>query len=585
MLKPFLHLISPDRTAFWRYAAMAAGYGLLSGVVIVAQVPIFIWLFLGDMQRAALWLLAMIAGCIACWACRRAVDKAGVGVGLAVLGEARQRIGDHVARLPIGWFTPENTARLSHVITHGMTEVAQLPAHVFTPVLSGAVTPVVVVGALTALDWRMGLIALVALPLATVMFLLAGCLGRDADRAFHARASETGQRAVEFAQAQSVLRAFNGNGDATRFLEQAIDRQARSAYRLILRSVASVVLNSWMVQAVFAALLVAAAFWLHDDLMAGVDARSTVAVILSLLMAARFIEPLLDVAGYGEALRAARGHLEAVEAILAVTPLPEPVSPELPVDASVELCDVAFRYAPDQPAVIDGVSLRIEPGQMVALVGASGSGKTTIMKLVSRFFDVEHGSVRIGGVDVRNMSSEALAGQISQIFQDSYLFRGSIADNIRIGCPKAQDDAVRDFAGKAGIAEMIARLPDGLDTPVGEGGVRLSGGERQRIAIARALIKDAPILLIDEATAALDAENQAAIASTLTRLRGRRTLIVIAHQLSTIAQADRIVVLDEGRIAQHGTHAELVNEPGLYADFLARRKAAKGWTFHARHSG
>ena len=213
---------------------------------------------------------------------------------------------------------------------------------------------------------------------------------------------------------------------------------------------------------------------------------------------------------------------------------------------------MGFRYGPEQVQVLNELSLRIAPGSMTALVGASGSGKTTVLRLIARFFDVDQGEVKVGGVDVRDLSSERLAGQISQIFQDAYLFQGSIGDNIRIGKPDASDAEVLAAARLAGVEEIIERLPQGLDTPVGEGGARLSGGERQRISIARALIKDAPILLVDEATAALDTENQAAIAEALARLRGKRTLIVIAHQLSTVEMADQIVVLEDGKVREQG---------------------------------
>ena len=183
----------------------------------------------------------------------------------------------------------------------------------------------------------------------------------------------------------------------------------------------------------------------------------------------------------------------------------------------------------------------------------------------------------VGGVDVRALSAAGLAGHLSQVFQDAWLFQGSIADNLRIGKPDASDAELREAAREAGVDEIAARLPQGLDTPVGEGGARLSGGERQRIAIARALLKDAPILLIDEATAALDAENQAAVAGALARLRGKRTLIVIAHQLSTIAAADQVAVLADGEVVEQGTPAQLRALGGRYARFLAQRQAAKGW--------
>ena len=577
MLKTFIQLLGEDAPVLRRYIWMALFYGLLCGLTIVTLVPVLTSLLGGDVRAAGQWLIVLLIGVVVCWALRRTVEKAGIRVGIAVLQRGRHRLGDHVARLPVGWFTAQNTARLSHVASQGMMEMAQLPAHVFTPLITGVVTPVVILVALFALNGQMGLIALVTLPILFGVFVLTARLGQRADQSFQHNAAHTSQRMVEFAQAQSVLRAFNGEDGGTQFLEQAIGRQQQSARQLIHVSAMSAVFNAWAVQAGFAALLVVAALWLGDQLGESLEAGSVIAVIVSLLLVSRFIDPLLDVAGYSEVLRGARGQLEAVREIFAVGPLPESQAPQAPVDGSVELRDVSLRYAEDRADVLRNVSLRIEPGSMTALVGASGSGKTTLVRLIARFFDVSQGSVIVGGVDVRQMSSEQLAGQISQIFQDAYLFQGSIADNIRIGKPDASDVQVMEAARQAGVVEIIERLPQGLDTPVGEGGARLSGGERQRISIARALIKDAPILLVDEATAALDAENQAAIAEALARLRGTRTLIVIAHQLSTVAMADQILVLDNGQISEQGSHSQLSAKQGLYAHFLAQRRAAKGW--------
>ncbi|WP_298410269.1 ABC transporter ATP-binding protein [Janthinobacterium sp.] len=587
MLKTFIQLLGDDAPVFRRYCAMAVAYGVLSGLTITALVLALGRLLAGDTGGAALWLLVLLAGLVACWGWRRQVEKAGVRVGVTVLQGARQRLGDHVARLPVGWFTPDNTAKLGHVITQGMMNVAQLPAHVLTPVICGAVTPLVLVAALFALHWQLGLIALLALPLLAGALRLTAHLGQRADDAYHRHFAQTSQRLVEFAQAQSVLRAFNGDGDGngagdgTRFLRQAIDEQRHAGSRLIYLSALSSVLNAWAVQAIFAALLAAAALWLQGLLGAASAAGDASSVIVALLLVVRFVDPLQEVASYGEVLRGARGPLDAARDIFAVQPLPEAPAPQAPRDGAVELRGVAFRYAQDQPDVLTDINLQIAPGSMTALIGASGSGKTTLVRLIARFFDASEGSVLVGGVDVRDLSSEQLAGQISQIFQDSYLFHGSIGDNIRLGKPDATDAEVLDAARQAGVAEIIARLPQGLDTSVGEGGARLSGGERQRIAIARALIKDAPILLVDEATAALDAENQAAIAEALARLRGKRTVIVIAHQLSTVAMADQIVVLDGGTIREQGAPATLHAQDGLYAHFLAQRQAAKGWRIAA----
>ena len=577
MLKSFLQLLGDDAPVFYRYLRLAVVYGLLSGLTLTTLVPVLGCLLTGDMRGAALWLALMLTGMLACWAGRRRVERAGVAVGVVILQGARQRVGDHVAGLPLGWFTAQNTRQLGHVITQGMMALAQLPAHVFTPVITGAVTPLVIVVALWLLNWPMGLIALLGLVVLTAALWLSARLGRRSDRAFQGQFAEASQRMVEFAQAQSVLRAFNGAGASTRLLEQAIERQRQSGLRLIVQSSLSVVLNAWVVQAIFAALLVAAALWLSPRLGLEVQGASVVAVIVALVLSSRYIEPLLDVASYAEILRSACGQLAAVQSLFAAQPLVQPQQPQQPADASIELRSLAMRYAPDQPDVLQGISLRIEPGSMTALIGASGSGKTTLVRMIARFYDPSQGCVLIGGVDVRQITSTQLAAQISQIFQDSYLFQGSIADNIRLGKPAASDAELLDAVQQAGVSELIERLPQGLDTQVGEGGARLSGGERQRIGIARALIKDAPILLVDEATAALDADNQQLIAHTLARLRGRRTLVVIAHQLSTIAMADQIVVLDQGRVVEQGAPAALLASPGRYAHFLAQRRVAKGW--------
>lgn len=577
MLKTFMQLLGDDAPVLRRYLGMAVGYGLLSGLTLTALIPLLQRLLAGDVRAAGLWLLALLGGVLVCWGWRRQVERGGVAVGVAVLQGARLRLGDHVATLPLGWFTPDNTARLNHVITQGMMAIAQLPAHVFTPLISAGVTSLVMAVALGLLHGPMGLVALLALPLLMVVLKLTTRLGQRADSAYHAHFAEASQRMVEFAQAQSVLRAFNGEGGGMRLLEQAIERQRQSARRLIYQSSLSTVLNAWVVQAVFAGVLMVAAVWFDRHAGVGLESGAAVGVIVALVVLGRFIDPLLELASYSEILRSAQGQLDEACRVLAVRCMAEPQQPELPRDGSIELHDVGFEYAPGEPAVLQGVNLSIAPGSMTALIGASGSGKTTLVGLIARFFEVSQGSVRVGGVDVRQMTRAQLAGQISQIFQDTYLFQGSIADNIRLGNAEASNAQVLEAARQAGVAAFIARLPQGLDTAVGEGGARLSGGERQRIAIARALIKDAPILLVDEATAALDAENQAIIAQTLARLRGKRTLLVIAHQLSTVCMADQVVVLEGGQVVEQGAPAVLADRPGRYAQYLQQRNAVKGW--------
>lgn len=572
MLNTFLRLLGDDAVLLRRYGLLALLYGLLCGLTLVCLIPVLTHLLRAETDAATGWLLVQLIGVLLCWNLRRRVEKAGIAVGIAVLRTGRHALGEHVGSLPIGWFTPANTARLNHLASQGMMELAQLPAHVFTPLLGGVITPLVVLVALFALDVQLGLIALIALPLLVAVFLLTTRLNQQADQTFHQHAADTSQRMVEFAQAQSVLRAFNGEQGGTRFLEQAIAQQQASGRQLIRLTALASGLNVWAVQACFATLLLVAA-----QHLGGADKESLIAALVTLVLINRFIDPLLDVAGYSDVLRGARAQLATLQTMFDYPAQPQPATPATPLDGSVELRGVHFGYDPAHPRVLKGVDLAVAPGSMTALVGASGSGKSTVLRLIARFFDVGEGAVLVGGVDVRAMSGETLASHISQIFQDAYLFQGTIADNIRIGKPEASDAELLHAAHQAGVSEIVERLPLGLDTQVGEGGARLSGGERQRIAIARALLKDAPILLVDEATAALDAENQAAITETLARLRGKRTLIVIAHQLSTVAMADQIVVLDDGMVCEQGPHAVLSRQPGRYAHFLAQRASAKGW--------
>ena len=577
MLKTLVQLLGEDAGILRRYSWMAVLYGALCGLSIASVVPVITHLLSNDVRGATPWLLALLAGVILCWGLRRHVEQAGIRVGVAILQGARHRLGDQMASMPVGWFSPQNTARLSHVVTQGMMSVAQLPAHVFTPVIAGVITPLVLVGALLVLHWQLGLIALLALPLLAAVLGLSSMLAKRADSAFQQRFAEASQRVVEFAQAQSVLRAFNGEGNSLRLLEDASLQQRRSGMRLIWLSSSAAVMNSWAVQAVFSALLICAAFWLNSELDGGLQNGDMAALIAALLLVSRFVDSLQEVAGYSEVVRNARGQLDAIEELYAVEPLPEPDRPQIPRDSAIELVDVHFRYPTQEAEVLRGLNVRIEAGSMTALIGESGSGKSTLAGLIARSFDVSKGAVLVGGVDVRQIASAQLAGQISQIFQNTYLFTGSIAENIRLGNPDASDPEVREAAELAGVAEIIARLPQGLETQVGEGGTRLSGGERQRITIARALLKNAPILLVDEATAALDTESQAVIAETLTRLRGQRTLVVIAHQLSTIAQADQIIVLEDGLIVECGAPKQLQAQQGRYAHFLKQRQAAAGW--------
>ncbi|WP_323778692.1 ABC transporter ATP-binding protein [Leisingera sp.] len=571
MIKLLTRLLGADGAVLRRYGLLALACGVLNALTIALTVPVMQHALRGDLAAAAVWIGALMPAALCCWLLRRRVETAGIDVGIAVLRGVRLRLGRHVARLPAGWFDTGSAGRLAHALTDGVMEVAQLPAHVFTPVLTGLAVPPVLILVLLLLDWQTGSLAALALPVLIGAGGLAGRLGRKAGEGFHAAAAETSQRAVEFARSQAILRAFNASG--AQFLDAAFDRQRRSSRQLIRLSTLSVMMNSWVIQGVFAGAILMATLRYVD----GLPPERAVALVVALVLVMRFLEPVTELAGFAAALRAARAQLITLTEILDACPLPVPAQPRQPKDASVTLENVYFSYHPTADAVLKDLSLQVPQGSMTAVIGASGSGKSTLLRLVARFHDPDGGAIRIGGLDLREMSEQTLSELISQVFQDTYLLPGTIADNIRMGRPDATAEELDEVVRLAGVDHIVTRLPEGMDSQVGDGGVRLSGGERQRIAIARALLKDAPILLVDEATSALDAENQAIVTRALAQLRGRRTLIVVAHRIATLDMADQVAVLEGGRVVECGRPADLAARGGPYAAAIARDRSARCW--------
>ena len=554
--------------------ALAGVNGVLVGLALLVLLPASVALATSAPRWGLSfggWLIVLVVLGLGAAVCDFQGRRMGMSGALGFMHDVHHAVGDRIARLPLRWFTADSAGTLSRAVSQEMVALGESAAH-FVYLLTSTAAACVVVGAGSwAWDWRLGLLLTLAVPLFAGFVRLSRRLLDRGKSISEPAERELAARIVEIARCQGALRSCRAASGYSR-LTAAFDDGARASRRALWWESAGNLVNGALSQILVVVMIV-----LTSSLAAS-GSMEPLAAIAVIGMCLRFTTMLDDIGAAVMGMEERRQMMNHLDAVMDAELMAEPQEPSaLPEPGTVELDDVVFGYRPDAP-VLTGVSMSVPARTMCAIVGPSGSGKTTIARLIARFWDVDSGAVRVGGADVRDMPTTQLMEQLSMVFQDVYLFDDTLAANIRIGDPAADDAQVRWAAGLAGVTEIVNRLPHGWSTRVGEGGRALSGGERQRVSIARALLKRAPIVLLDEATSALDAENEANIVAAMQELRRTSTLIVIAHKLETIAAADQVIVLDDvGRIAQRGHHHELVSVEGPYRSFWEQRTRARGW--------
>ncbi|MFE6307490.1 ABC transporter ATP-binding protein [Nocardiopsis sp. NPDC057823] len=542
-----------------RTVVLMTAAAVAEGLACALLVPVLRALFGDDPGGALPWLAAFGAAVAGYGVLRYLADLSGFRAGTTLLRGVYHRLGDHLARLPVGWYTGDRVGEVSGLAGRGVLQAMGVIAHLLAPFLTACATPLTIVVVMLAFDWRLGLAAAAAVPVVAAVQVRAGRASAAADAERTARDHEATGWVIEYLGAQPVLRAGGRGTERFRALDEALRGIRRASRRSLVAALPGVVGLALTVQAAFTAVLTLGAYLV---LGGDIGAAELLAV---LVLAARCADPLLSLSDLGGQLRAARAELERLDTVLRTEPLPEPAEPVRPQRHDLEFASVEFGYG--GRTVIDGLSLSVPEGRRLAVVGPSGAGKSTLLHLVARFHDVQGGSVRLGGVDVRSVPTEVLMERIAVVFQDVHLFSGTIEENVRLGRPGATAAEVRAAAAAARLDEVVERLPRGWETEVGEGGALLSGGERQRVSIARALLKDAPVVLLDEVTSALDPVGEAAVHEGIERLSAGRTVVMVAHRLRTVRGADHIVFLDGGRIVEEGDHEGLLRRGGRYADF------------------
>lgn len=567
----------------YRYFTYASW--VLSAVsALVALVPfVYIWKILRDVLNAAPdyaqavniphygWMAVLFA--VLAYLIYIAALMCSHLSAFRVATNLRLEVSEHLATLPLGFTETFGSGKLRKIIHESTGAAETFLAHQLPDKYNAMATPIGLLVLLLVFDWRLGLLSLV--PVALGFVIMSAMTGRrmaDKMRQYGNALESMSNDAVEYVRGIPVVKTFGQSVFSFKKFKATIDEYEKwvIAYTKELRM--PMMLYTAAINGVFAFLIVGGLLFTRN----GVTSEFLLNLLFYIIITPVISLTLTRIMYMSENELVVADALARVDSVLDAEPVPENDHPRHPKDASVSLKDVHFSYD-GKTDVIKGVSLKIQPGQMVAFVGPSGGGKSTLANLICRFFDVQSGSVRVGGADVRDIPKEELMDTISFVFQNSRLLKGSILDNVRLGRAQATEAEVLAALKAAQCMDIVEKFPEGIHTVIGTKGVYLSGGEQQRIAIARAMLKNAPILLLDEATAFADPDNEAKVQVAFAQLAKGKTVLMIAHRLSTVANADCIYVVQDGQIVESGTKDELCAQNGLFARMWQDYQASVQW--------
>ena len=491
--------------------------------------------------------------------------------------QANMRISmmKHIMKLPLGYVEAEGTGKIRKIVTDCSSATETFLAHNLPDKAVSYATPVGLLVMMMVFDWRLGLISLIPAAIAFVLMgtLMMGPKMAEDMKQYQNALESMSAEAVEYVRGIPVVKTFGQTVFTFKRFKAAIDEYEKWTLGYTRNMMAPMIGFTTAANGIFAALIIAAFAFTGQ----GVTNDFILNLVFYVIITSVLTVTLMKVAYAGESQMIVDDALNRVYEILEAEQLPDSEKDAVPADSSITLENVVFSYSGSENNAIDGIDLSVKAGEHIALVGPSGGGKTTLASLIARFWDVKGGSIRIGGADVRGIPSDRLMQYVSYVFQDSKLLKMSIMDNVRMGRPDASNEEVMQALKDAQCMDIIAKFPDGANTMIGSKGIYVSGGECQRLSIARAFLKNAPVLILDEATAFADPDNERLVQQAFEKLSKDKTVIMIAHRLSTVTNADCIYVLSGGKIAESGTHDDLIAENGIYSHMWNEYNRSVSW--------